>query len=132
MTGKSETSHFWHAAATSDEVGDAPIERTILDERIVIFRQQDGTVATLDDHCPHYGLRLSTGAIVGNDIECTYHGLRFNGTGQCTFMPAQPNVPQRFTVRSYPTVERDGTIFVWMGYPEDADAALIEMAGNRA
>jgi phenylpropionate dioxygenase-like ring-hydroxylating dioxygenase large terminal subunit len=117
---------YWHAAALSSEVTHAPVERNILDERIVLFRRQDGSVAALIDHCPHYGYRLSTGEIIGDDIECAYHGLRFNGTGQCTGMPAQTHIPDRFRVRSYPTVERGGTIFVWMGYSEDADPALLE------
>ena len=128
MPSNSTAAQSWHAAALASEVSRAPLERTVLDERIVLFRRQDGSVAALDDHCPHYGYKLSTGEIVGDDIECAYHGLRFNGTGQCTWMPAQKQVPERFCVRSYPTFERDGTVFVWMGYSERADATLLDGA----
>src|SRR6266568_8211406 len=71
----------WYTAATSTEVCAKPLARTICDEPLVIFRGQDGTVAVLTDRCPHRKAPLSAGEVVGNDIQCGYHGIRFAADG---------------------------------------------------
>ena len=59
------------------------------DRDVVLFRQQDGSVAALEDACWHRLMPLSLGTLEGDTVVCGYHGLRFNGAGRCTFMPAQ-------------------------------------------
>src|SRR5579863_3510819 len=36
-----------------------------------------------DDRCPHRSSRLSMGRVVGDDIECGYHGFTFDAAGRC-------------------------------------------------
>ena len=115
----------WYVAAKAAEVSRAPLGRSICNEPLVLFRREDGTAAALDDRCPHRKYALSAGRMIGNDIECGYHGLRFDGAGTCTHMPAQKTIPPRFGVRAYPTVEKSGLIYVWLGSPAKADPATI-------
>ncbi len=115
----------WYVAAMAHEVGRTPLARRICNEPLVMFRREDGSVAALDNRCPHRLYPLSSGEIVGDDIACGYHGMRFNGAGMCTHIPAQPNIPPRFRVRGFPAVERDGLVFVFMGDPVRADATKI-------
>src|SRR5215813_883919 len=77
----------WYTAATSTEVGAKPLARTICNEPLAIFRGQDGTAAVLTDRCPHRKAPLSAGEVVGNDIQCGYHGIRFAADGACTHVP---------------------------------------------
>ena len=115
----------WYVAAKAKELTAEPLGRVICGEPVVMFRREDGTAAALDDRCPHRHYALSSGRIVGNDIECGYHGLRFNGAGTCTHMPAQKNIPAGFVVRAYPVVEKSGLVYIWPGAAAKADAALI-------
>jgi phenylpropionate dioxygenase-like ring-hydroxylating dioxygenase large terminal subunit len=68
---------------------------------------------------------LSAGAVEGEIIRCCYHGLEFDVTGTCTRVPGQDRVPSQAFVRSYPLVERDAVLWIWMGAAEAADATKI-------
>ena len=108
----------WYVAASSAEVQEQPFSRTILEKRIVLYRADDGRVVALQDRCPHRFIPLSKGRIRGDTIECAYHGLRFDGTGQCVFNPhGDHKIPKDANIQTYPVVERYGFIWVWPGDP---------------
>jgi phenylpropionate dioxygenase-like ring-hydroxylating dioxygenase large terminal subunit len=115
----------WYVAGWSYHVGNGILARTICDEPIVFFRTEDGVVAALEDRCCHRSAPLSLGKHKGNEIECGYHGLRFDRTGQCTAVPSQDMVPPGACIRSYPTVEKNRQVWIWMGEPARADESLI-------
>ena len=71
----------WYVAAFDNEVGRTPMARTLLNEPVVLFRTEDGTPVALEDRCCHRALPLSMGTIVGDDIQCGYHGLTFDASG---------------------------------------------------
>jgi phenylpropionate dioxygenase-like ring-hydroxylating dioxygenase large terminal subunit len=125
MTARSFPLQHWYVAARVVEVSRSPLARTICGEPLVMFRRHDGTVVALDDRCPHRLYPLSKGELVGDEIECGYHGLRFDGSGACTRIPAQKEIPARFRVRSFPVVERSGLVFVFTGDPDRADASKV-------
>ena len=54
-----------------------------------------------------------------------YHGLKFEPGGKCIQIPGQDNIPKGLGVRSYPVVERDHLIWIWMGEAAKADPAKI-------
>jgi vanillate O-demethylase monooxygenase subunit len=54
-----------------------------------------------------------------------YHGLKFDPTGRCIQIPGQEKVPPKVAVQSYPVVERDHLVWIWMGDPDKADPDLI-------
>ncbi len=115
----------WYVAAFENELGSQPLARTLLNEPIVIFRTEDGTPVALEDRCCHRSLPLSMGKVVGDNIQCGYHGLKFNASGTCVQVPGQTNIPPGAVVRSYPLVERWNWVWIWMGEPSKADEALI-------
>src|ERR1700730_1637942 len=97
----------WYTAAWSFEVGRDLLARTFLNQPVVMFRQYDGTVVALADRCPHRFAPLSMGRVVGDSIECGYHGMRFNSMGTCVRNPMTESPPGKASlVRSYPIVER--------------------------
>lgn len=115
--------NHWYVAAWSDEVGRGPLGRVILGDALVMFRTQAGAVVALEDRCPHRNLPLSAGRLVGDTLECGYHGMVFDCTGTCTHLPGGPAPPAWARVRAYPVIERRGWVMVWMGDPAQADAA---------
>ena len=116
----------WYVAAWDREVTrDKPLGRTLLNEALVFYRQVDGTPVALEDRCCHRHAPLSRGVIVGDELRCGYHGLKFDARGVCVDIPGQERIPPEARIRSYPVVERWNCIWVWMGDPAKADPALI-------
>ncbi len=115
----------WYVAAWSQEVGRALFKRRILNEPLVLYRKEDGTPAALIDRCAHKLAPLSLGRLVGDSVECGYHGLVFDCSGQCTRVPGQAQIPPTAKVRSFPVAERYNAIWIWMGDPALADPSKI-------
>jgi vanillate O-demethylase monooxygenase subunit len=67
---------------------------------------------------------LSLGRVVGGELVCGYHGLRMGGAGRPVSMPNQ-RVSSFPCVRAYPSIERHGFVWVWLGDAAAADPALL-------
>jgi phenylpropionate dioxygenase-like ring-hydroxylating dioxygenase large terminal subunit len=115
----------WYMAGWAEELSQGQLfSRTILDEPIVFYRKQSGEPAALYDRCPHRFAPLSAGRLIGDEIQCGYHGLKFDCRGACVSNPHGP-VPKAASVASYPVEERYGILWIWMGESAKADAARI-------
>jgi phenylpropionate dioxygenase-like ring-hydroxylating dioxygenase large terminal subunit len=99
--------------------------KLMLGEPILIGRDAAGLPFALRDLCPHRGMPLSAGRFDGDEVECCYHGWRFDTGGRCTaipsLVPGQAFTPDRVHVRGYPVREVQGNIWVYFG--EDPAAA---------
>jgi phenylpropionate dioxygenase-like ring-hydroxylating dioxygenase large terminal subunit len=115
----------WYVAAQADEIGRAPLGRILLGEPVVLYRKEDGIAVALEDRCCHRRAPLSKGKVLGDLLQCGYHGFTFDGTGACVRIPGQDRVPASVGVRSYPLVERHAYLWIWMGERALADPALI-------
>jgi phenylpropionate dioxygenase-like ring-hydroxylating dioxygenase large terminal subunit len=115
----------WQVIAFSSEIVDAPLARTVCSEPVVLFRTQAGEAVALADRCPHRFVPLSFGHVVGDQIQCGYHGLCFDAEGACVRVPGQDTVPARARVRKYPLVERYTFAWIWLGDVALADPAAI-------
>ena len=111
----------WYVAGWAREFDHELRHVKILGEDLVVFRTSNGEVAVLHDRCPHKHLPLSKGRLVGDRIECGYHGSVFGTDGKCTRVPGQPRVPPSACVRAFPVHERHDIVWVWMGDPEQVD-----------
>src|SRR5260370_39558960 len=94
-----------YTAATSPEPGAKALAGTTCNEPLVIFRARDGAAAALTDRCPHRKAPLSSGEVVGNDIQCGYHGIRFAADGACTHVPGNAPIGRNFRARCFPARE---------------------------
>lgn len=115
----------WYVAAWSKEVGRSLTARTLLGDNVVLYRKQDGTPVALTDRCPHKLAPLSRGELVGDLVQCGYHGMQYDGTGRCVRVPGQPPIPPAARVQSYPLVEKYNLLWIWMGDAALADPARI-------
>ncbi len=115
----------WYVAAWASEVGRGLFKRRILGEPVLLYRKTDGTPVALLDRCAHKLLPLSMGKLVGDHVECGYHGLQYDCSGKCVHVPGQDRIPPTAVVRSFPVVERHHALWIWMGDPALADQSLI-------
>jgi len=116
--------NFWYVAAMSEEIGREPLARMLLGEPVVLFRTEAGAPVALEDRCIHRRMPLSAGKLVGDAVQCAYHGFEFAADGACVKAPGCPQIPRAARVRSYPVVERHRYIWIWMG-DEAANPDLI-------
>lgn len=117
--------NYWYVAASDAEIGEKPLGRMILGEPVVLFRSQSGAPVAFEDRCAHRQLPLSMGKLVGDTLQCHYHGLRFATDGRCVRIPGQDHIPRGAQVKTYPVVERHRWVWIWMGDPALADPAAI-------
>jgi phenylpropionate dioxygenase-like ring-hydroxylating dioxygenase large terminal subunit len=114
---------FWYVACLAGGLGaKRPVARTVAGVPLTLFRDGAGRAAAVLDRCPHRNVPLSLGRVRDGELECRYHGWRFDGGGACLAIPGLSAIDTAKRARSvdaYPTLERDG--FVWV-YP-DLDSA---------
>jgi phenylpropionate dioxygenase-like ring-hydroxylating dioxygenase large terminal subunit len=115
----------WYHAAWMNEVGDKPLARTLLNEDVVLFRDAAGNAAALEDRCCHRATPLRLGEVTELGLQCGYHGMTFDAGGTCVSIPGQEAIPAAACVRSYPVVEKQEIIWIWMGDPELADESKL-------
>ncbi|MGH7290254.1 MAG: Rieske 2Fe-2S domain-containing protein [Myxococcota bacterium] len=115
----------WYIASWADDLRKEPLARRICDEPVVLYRDSANHAAALVDRCCHRGTPLSLGRVTHEGLECGYHGLVFGRDGACVRVPGQDRVPPSARVRSYPVVEKDGFVWIWMGDAQAADPAQI-------
>jgi len=114
----------WYVLALSDEVGAEPVGVHALGQDFVLFRDERERVHCLSDICVHKGGSLCRGKVVDGTVECPYHGWRYSGAGDCVEIPslgADGKIPKRARVDSYPTDERWGWIWVFLGDLPEAE-----------
>ncbi len=109
--------HQWYVILDSAQLRRNRLLRVRrLGEEMVLWRDGGAAVHCLIDRCCHRGAALSAGKIVGDALQCPFHGFEYNGEGRCTCIPAagrKTPVPDRYRVRSLPVHEEHGWIWVW-------------------
>ena len=112
---------FWTPAMLEREIPAAdepPVRLTLLGENLVVFRDTEGRIGVLDEHCPHRAASLFFGRNEEGGIRCVYHGWKFSVEGKCLDMPTEaPGSPMRSRVRAvaYPARLAGGVLWVYMG-----------------
>jgi vanillate O-demethylase monooxygenase subunit len=116
----------WYVGAWSSEVGRTPFERTLLGEPVVFYRTEAGAPVAVAGRCPHRRFPMVRGTLVGDALQCGYHGWTFDCSGACVRIPSQEGfIPRAFRITTFAVVERWQWIWIWMGDPALADPALI-------
>jgi vanillate O-demethylase monooxygenase subunit len=115
----------WYIAGWSHEIGRSLTQRWIAGEPLVLYRTEAGAVAALEDRCPHRRAPLSLGKLIGDTVQCGYHGVTLDCSGSCVRIPGQDTIPPSMRTRSYPTIEKWQWVWVWLGDPAATDESLI-------
>jgi vanillate O-demethylase monooxygenase subunit len=119
----------WYIAAWATELQPGRLlARQLLDQPVVLWRDDAGRPQALFDRCPHRFAPLSMGKVCrdGTAVQCPYHGLEFGASGRCVHNPhGDGAIPKAAAVRAFPVVERASAIWIWMGDPTRADPERI-------
>ncbi len=112
---------YWVPACLSEEVaqpGGTPRRVRLFGDGYVAFRDTEGRVAVVDEHCPHRLASLALGRNEEGGLRCIYHGWKFDVHGTCMEMPTEPPgyaFRDRMRLRSYPVREAGGMLWTYLG-----------------
>jgi phthalate 4,5-dioxygenase oxygenase subunit len=126
---------YWLPAIRSDEVPSPdcpPLRVRLLGENLIGYRTTFGEVGLMQDACPHRGASMFFGRNEESGLRCVYHGWKFDVSGACVDMPSEPaesNFRNKVKARAYPTQERGGIVWTYMG-PREAVPPLPDIEAN--
>ena len=118
----------WMPACLSEEVAQpdgAPVRARLFGEDLVVFRDSQGRLGVLDEHCPHRRASLVLGRNEECGLRCLYHGWKVDVDGNVLEMPSEPAqsaFKSKVKHKSYPSNEAGGLVWVYMGPPEEMPA----------
>jgi len=114
----------WIPACLTEEVAEpdgAPVHARLFGEDLVIFRDTEGRVGVLDEHCPHRRASLVMGRNEESGLRCLYHGWKVDVAGNVLEMasePASSGLCSKVKHKAYPTREWGGFVWAYMGPAE--------------
>ncbi|MHA3055062.1 aromatic ring-hydroxylating dioxygenase subunit alpha [Acinetobacter sp. ANC 4633] len=115
----------WYPVARVEDISTTPQQVMLFDVKLALYKTETGQICLVRDICPHRGVPLTKGWVEGEEIICPYHGLRYNSEGKCTLIPAQPDltkISDRFSLTSFPVVEKYGLIWTSLLSRDEAEA----------
>jgi phenylpropionate dioxygenase-like ring-hydroxylating dioxygenase large terminal subunit len=126
---------YWIPAVMTSELAEPdgrPMRLRLLCEDLVAFRATSGQVGIMAHNCPHRGASLFFGRNEEEGLRCVYHGWKFDVSGKCVDMPNEPaesNFKDKVRAIAYPTQERNGMVWVYMG-PRETLPPLPDIEPN--
>ncbi len=109
----------WYWAIPSRELPVGAVRPVkLLGRDLAVFRSETGKVTAMDAHCPHMGAHLAEGRVEGEGLRCFFHHWKFEADGHCSDVPSLGR-PVKACVRTWPTEEKYGMVWVWTGEAPD-------------
>lgn len=128
--------NFWYPACLSEELTERPLKVMMLGCNFALFRDGEGSANCLSNTCIHRGGSLACegdaapGKVIGNNIQCPYHGWQFDKNGECVSIPSRgkdAKIPPRAKIDAYPVQEKYGIVFAFLGdLPEEERPPMLE------
>jgi 5,5'-dehydrodivanillate O-demethylase len=110
---------YWMPVLASSDLTTGSIHKVrLFGEDLVVYRDLKGNPGVMEEHCPHRGTSLAYGCVDHEGIRCPYHGWKFDASGKCLELPAEPaNTKLLKTVRAkaYSIQELGGLVFIYLG-----------------
>lgn len=111
----------WQPVARVQDLRSGPRRVVLLGEALAVFLTESGNAAVVSDRCLHRGASLSMGEVVGEGIQCPYHGWEWDGAGgACTRIPSlanQDQIPPRARIAAFPVREQWGLVWTALDEP---------------
>jgi len=115
----------WLPVCLSEEVAEKdgpPVKARLVGEDLVVFRDSNGELGVLSEHCPHRGASLVFGRNEERGLRCLYHGWKFDVEGNILEMAAEPDgaaLMKSLKQKSFPAREGGGFVWAWLGPKEE-------------
>ncbi len=112
---------YWIPAFLSEELPGPdcpPVQIKLMGEDLVAFRDTNGRIGLLDEHCAHRGTSLFYGRNEECGLRCIYHGWKYDVDGNVLDTPAEPagsHFKEKVHQTAYPCREAAGVVFAYMG-----------------
>jgi phthalate 4,5-dioxygenase len=111
----------WLPACLQEEVAERdgdPVRVRLLGEDLIAFRDSDGRLGVIGEHCPHRRASLALGRNEQCGVRCLYHGWKIDVAGNVLEMPSEPpgsRFSEKVKHKSYPVHEAAGLVWAYMG-----------------
>src|SRR5687767_11877723 len=115
---------YWLPVLLSEEIRAPdcpPVQVRVLGEDLVAFRDSNGRIGLMDEHCSHRGTSLFYGRNEEAGLRCIYHGWKYDVAGTVLDTPAEPagsTFKDRVKHPGYATHEAGGMIFACLAPPD--------------
>ena len=111
----------WLPICMSEEVAEpdgTPVRARLLGEDLVVFRDSEGRLGVVGEHCPHRRASLALGRNEESGLRCLYHGWKIDVEGNVVEMPSEPAascLAAKVRHTAYPSEEAGGFVWTYMG-----------------
>ncbi len=113
----------WYGILDSKELkGNKAFGVTRINEKLVLWRNKDGSISCIADKCCHRGAALHLGPVENDTIHCPFHGFAYDASGKVVLIPANgkaSEISSRYKVHAYKAVEQYNYIWIWTGDFQD-------------
>lgn len=119
---------LWYPICPSNFIQERPVSLRRLGYKLVLWRDPQGQLQALEDHCPHRGAPLSLGVVLGDRIACPYHGVEVRGDGVAVRVPGSPGCKLEGSkaTRAFHVREQAGAVFLYNSRePVDVPPPLV-------
>lgn len=124
----------WTPVLPLHRIGSRPQRVAVAGEQLVVWRVAADRVGVLLDRCPHRSVSLALGKrTAGGELECAFHGWRFDDSGACTRIPFNPAISAsagrdrgRRGATALPHRQLGGLLWVFTGFDPDDEPRLPE------
>lgn len=129
---------YWHIACLAKDIKKKPAAVTLFSKHIVVFRDYTGKPSAIEDRCAHRNMPLHCGKVIQGELQCPYHGWRYNSQGDVISIPtsAAPTKNSKkptISIPSYLCYEQDGYIWLCMSEkPAQETPPRFEYINNKA
>jgi phthalate 4,5-dioxygenase oxygenase subunit len=116
---------YWVPVLLAAEVAEPdgpPVRVKILGEKLLAFRDTQGRIGLVDEFCAHRRASLYLGRNEECGIRCSYHGWKYDVSGQCVELPSVPQLAPKMRIKAYPCIERGDVVWAYMGPPDKRPA----------
>jgi nitrite reductase/ring-hydroxylating ferredoxin subunit len=105
----------WYVVDESQKLKPGEIkELQFCGQAAVIYRTHSGKAVLAEAFCPHMGAHLAHGGkLVGEDLQCPFHGFCFDPTGTCVKTGYGTKPPPQARLKTWPVHEANGVILAW-------------------
>jgi len=104
----------WFVYSSLDALDKGIVSRELFGIKYIAFKNSSNDILVTIDSCPHRGYPLSKGLISNDNLQCSYHGWKFNQNGDCIQVPGTQNCP-KFKLKLITYHSHEGYLWICLG-----------------